>query len=235
MVDVSSHLDEILQDVEVLKMLAEKETRENAQTELREFKINGLTLAHLAIINNRPRVLDYLLDEFISTELEDADGDTLLFYAVGAENPRANECVEELLNHQANVRHRNKNRATPLMTAAYMDNLYAIEKLLEYGADINAHDNVGRSAIVHAASNINIRIRRTFSMPSLEAILTLLRAGASVEELYHSGYTLCIGSTDGMPTIVRLGDYSPSLLFRDDLCLAAVNLDNPHLMQYLLS
>ena len=62
MVDVSSHLDEILQDVEVLKMLAEKETRENAQTELREFKINGLTLAHLAIINNRPRVLDYLLD-----------------------------------------------------------------------------------------------------------------------------------------------------------------------------
>lgn len=235
MFDIENNLNAILDDdVDALKMLVKDYDDATASTYLQYTKINGFTLAHLAIMNNCSRVLDYLLDAYFSTELEDDDGDTLLMHAVGAENPRANDCIDVLLRHHANVQHRNKVNTTSLMIAAFMDNLYAINRLLAAGADVHDRDNLGQSVMSCAVNTLSCRSRGAV-MPNQTTIVTLLRAGAPVQDLYQAYCILGIRNPYGAPTMVPLRQYHPSLLYRNDLCLIRINPDNTNLVRQLLS
>lgn len=221
-------------NVETLRNLVDQSDSGFASIDIKSVRLNNLSLAHLAIINNRPKVLEYLLRACFSTELEDDDGDSLLMYAVGTDNPRADACIDVLLKYRANVFHRNKKNTTPLMAAAFMDNLYAIRRLLEHGANVADHDNLGGSAIYYAVNNVNRRFRGV-SMPTRSTILYLLEAGAPIDDLYHANCILSVQDAYGAPLLIPKSSYKKSLLDRDDLNLMVVNPNDKSLIQNLLS
>ncbi len=230
MIDVNELLKAVFEDnVDALKTLID----DNPIAELRHIKVNNLTIAHLAILNNRPLVLDHLLETCFSPETEDKDGDTLLIHAVGAENPTANDCVDVLLNHCANVNHHNRTATTPIMVAAYMCNLYSINRLIEHGAEVNEHNTLGESPISYAVNNFYRRNGRA-TMPQQDIIVTLLKAGASIVDLYQSHCALAVIEPDGSPALIPLRQYSPSMLYWENLCLVLVNPNNTHLLNQLL-
>lgn len=235
MFDITDNLNAILDDdVELLESLTEGYDQTSVSAHLLRFEIHELTLAHLAILNNCPRVLDYLLTKCFSPELEDNDGDTLIMFAAGVENPRADACIDVLLRHHANIHHRNKKGQTPLMVAAYMDNLYAINRLLEKGVNINDRDDLGQSAISCAANSINRRFRGAM-LPNRTTIMTLLKAGAQPRDLYESYCILGVRDPYEGLAMIPLRKYSRSLLYRDDLFLMRINPSDTNLVQQLLS
>ena len=97
-----------------------------------------------------------------------------------------------LLNHGANVNHRNnKDNGTPLHEIAdeYIPNIELLEILISRGADVNAKDKYGRTPLHHASHRCKLKM-----------VEFLIEHGADVNAINKSGRTplqnLIINSTD---------------------------------------
>ncbi len=124
-----------------------------------------------------------LLDAGADPSLAARSGVTPLAAAVAA---RREPLVALLLQHEVAVDQRLPNDATALMVAAAMGYPEIAEQLLDAGADVNAVDSAGRSAL-HAAAqfgfehNDSLRARRLFD--------GLLKRGADINHADHEGKT----------------------------------------------
>lgn len=124
-----------------------------------------------------------LLDAGADPALAARSGVTALAAAVAA---RREALVALLLQHDVVVDQRLPNDATALMVAAAMGYPEIIEPLLDAGADVNATDAGGRSAL-HAAAqfgfehNDSLRARRLFDV--------LLKHGADINHADSEGKT----------------------------------------------
>jgi ankyrin repeat protein len=124
-----------------------------------------------------------LLDAGADSSLAARSGVTALAAAVAA---RREALVALLLQHDIAVDQRLPNDATALMVAAAMGYPEIIEPLLDAGADVNAIDAGGRSAL-HAAAqfgfehNDSLRARRLFDV--------LLKHGADINHADSEGKT----------------------------------------------
>jgi ankyrin repeat protein len=125
----------------------------------------------------------YLLDAGADPALAAGSGVTALAAAVAA---RREALVALLLQHHVEADQRLPNEATALMAAAAMGYPDIAEQLLDAGADVNAVDAGGRSAL-HAAAqfgfehNDSLRARRQFD--------GLLKRGADVNRADNEGKT----------------------------------------------
>lgn len=124
-----------------------------------------------------------LLDANADPSLAARSGVTPLAAAVAA---RRETLVALLMQHEVAVDQRLPNDATALMVAAAMGYPEIAEQLLDAGADVNAVDSAGRSAL-HAAAqfgfehNDSLRARRLFD--------GLLKRGADINHADHEGKT----------------------------------------------
>ncbi len=124
-----------------------------------------------------------LLDAGADPSLAAGSGVTPLAAAVAA---RREALVALLLQHEVAVDQRLPNQATALMVAAAMGYPDIAEQLLGAGADVNAVDDAGRSAL-HAAAqfgfehNDSLRARRLFD--------GLLKHGADINHADNEGKT----------------------------------------------
>ena len=124
-----------------------------------------------------------LLDAGADPSLAARSGVTPLAAAVAA---RREALVALLLQHAVAVDQRLPNEATALMVAAAMGYPDVAEQLLDAGADVNAADDAGRSAL-HAAAqfgfehNDSLRARRLFD--------GLLKRGADINHADNEGKT----------------------------------------------
>jgi ankyrin repeat protein len=93
-------------------------------------------------------------------ELINNDGNNPLLKVVSIESYRNNKILDKLLykkwfglvatNNTINVEIKDKHGNTPLMRAAGKSNNYAVQQLLRFGADINAINNQGYTALGRA-------------------------------------------------------------------------------------
>ena len=124
-----------------------------------------------------------VLDAGADSSLAASSGVTPLTAAVAA---RRDALVALLLEHQVAIDQRLPNETTALMVAAALGHPEIVEALLDGGADVNALDASGRSAL-HAAAqfgfehNDSLRARRLFD--------ALLKRGADINQADREGKT----------------------------------------------
>ncbi len=117
---------------------------------------------------HRDIVIRLLLDAGANIGARDVDGETALFTL-------EEDAVHELISHKADVNARNNQRVTPLIKITSD----AIAKMLiDAGADKNAADGQGRTALIQAAGD-----------GDLAKVRVLLRAGANRHIKDSSGST----------------------------------------------
>ena len=109
--------------------------------------IKGYTPLIIAVYNNQPNVVEFLLQHGARTETHDQVGNTAL---MGVCFRGYKEIVSMLLDAGVDVDQRNHQGATALTFAATFGHLEIAEMLLKKGADINARDVRGKSPLDHA-------------------------------------------------------------------------------------
>lgn len=103
-------------------------------------------------------VVEMLINNNISINDKDKDGNTAMHYACESRNL---ELVKLLLQHNAVINEKNKFGFTPLMHAVESlfrpVNTQIVNLLINHGADINAQNNDGNTALIIAAGNLDLK------------------------------------------------------------------------------
>jgi len=107
----------------------------------------GFTALILAVYNEAPDVVDFLLEKGADVHAQDASGNTAL---MGVCFKGYKEIAQKLLNAGVDVNQRNANGATALTFAATFGHLQIAEWLLQKGADVKIKDSRGKSPLDHA-------------------------------------------------------------------------------------
>jgi ankyrin repeat protein len=111
---------------------------------------------HLAARGKTPDLCQLLIDNGAQVDLEDATGLTALYYVT------VKEVGEYLISKGADVNHiaAKTMGMTPLLWAASStgDNAVLAQLVLDNGADINAKDSLGQTAMLQAVSQGNLKV-----------------------------------------------------------------------------
>lgn len=114
----------------------------------------GHTPLTIAALRGEVEAVKILIEHGANIDAQDLAGNTVLMQAVQSNfTDRPMETVNLLLEYGANVEHHNLKGLTPLMKAAEVaedDAANIVQQLLDKGAAINAQDNEGRTALMHA-------------------------------------------------------------------------------------
>jgi ankyrin repeat protein len=180
-----------------------------------------------AIENNRTQVVEALLA--VGARLDNgAESQCSLLGAASHGDPKM---VELLARNGANLEARNYFGRTPLMIAAELGKIANFHALLKAGADINAKDKDGGTALTHGSSShseIVLALLKDGAIPDAagvdgitglmyaawesrdDIVRLLLDAGASVNLRDHQGDTALhkavrSGYTDAIPVLLQFG------------------------------
>jgi hypothetical protein len=107
----------------------------------------GFTPLILAVYNDQPAVVDFLLDSGAVLDNGDGAGNTAL---MGVCFKGYREIAEKLIKAGADVNARNGSGATALTFAATFGHLGIAEMLLQKGADLTLTDARGKTPLDHA-------------------------------------------------------------------------------------
>ncbi|CAD6208425.1 GSCOCG00003437001-RA-CDS, partial [Cotesia congregata] len=170
------------------------------------------------------------IDDHVNAE--DADNWTALLCA--AKEGHTEVCLE-LLEHGADLEHRDLGGWTALMWASYKGHLATVTLFLSRGADVNAHGNYHISSLLWAAGRGHAEIVKQLVVNgakvnvgdkygttaliwasrkgNLEIVDTLLRAGANVDTAGMYSWTALIVAAIGnyIDVVMLLLEYKPNI------------------------
>lgn len=144
---------------------------------------NGATALHMAVQSDDESLQELLLEHGASWDVFDTYGRSPMHYAVLARNAAA---VRRLLRAGVPADHRRAGGPTPLFDAAFNHDLSILRVLLDHGADPNATDEDGRTALHYACIGLGGRWNVT---ATTEALSVLLAAGADPNAADEAGQT----------------------------------------------
>jgi ankyrin repeat protein len=126
----------------------------------------GFTALHAAIFyTNALELVEYLLKQGASTEIQDFNGNTPLHIAMQKGNLNI---ISALLQAKANIGAKNKDGDTPLHIAMQKGYIDAVLALLQAGADLHVLNNAGQSpievAFAHRNSNLIEQVFQKFGI-----------------------------------------------------------------------
>lgn len=109
---------------------------------------NGGTPLIMAVVNNRPELIETLLKYGADINKPGRRGGTPVHIAAGLGRKK---CLDILIQNHAEINTTGAYGRSPLMDAARLGNLEIVEELLDSGADITAVDSLKRTPLMHAA------------------------------------------------------------------------------------
>ncbi len=152
----------------------------------------GRTLLMYAANGRNPETFRWLMNHGADIHAKSPAGTTALLIAAGS----LPEVVDELIAQHADVNVvQTSSGMTPLIEAANHGNVDAVKSLLAAGANVNAEDDYGRSALNCASEG-----------GYTEVVKVLLAAGADVNHVtkYGKESSLIVASYNGYSEIVKL-------------------------------
>ncbi|MFA6263471.1 MAG: ankyrin repeat domain-containing protein [Candidatus Babeliales bacterium] len=115
------------------------------------------TLVHHAVIGRRDEIVKLLLDQGVTLDEKDEDGESPLHWAAGSLACGWKRCADTsmiklLLQHGANVHAKDNEGRTPLISCMFHTNSIYIDEepilaLIQGGADVSIKDNHGKTAM----------------------------------------------------------------------------------------
>lgn len=148
----------------------------------------GFTALHKAAGWGRVEVMKLLLERGAHVEAFETRSTTALHEA------GTTSSISFLLSQGFNIEARSSTKGnTPLLEAAHDGSTRAVELLLNSGADINARNDKGETALHLATFHLNAQDRATWGTsryPRLELIKLLLSRGADFTIVDHDGQSL---------------------------------------------
>ncbi len=148
----------------------------------------GFTALHKAAGWGRVEVMKLLLERGAHVEAFETRSTTALHEA------GTTSSISFLLSQGFNIEARSSTKGnTPLLEAAHDGSTRAVELLLNSGADINARNDKGETALHLATFLLNLQDRATWGTsryPRLELIKLLLSRGADFTIVDHDGQSL---------------------------------------------
>ena len=153
----------------ITSLLLAKGANPNIQTN------NGYTPLFLSAYNGHINIFEYLLDNNADIDIRTNDGTavweitnkdnwTLLHYA---SKGGSDSIVSLVLNKGANPNTQTNKGWTPLILAAYNNNIVACFILIKNNADINLKDNSNKTAADYAEQKGNAKITHLFKEPEM--------------------------------------------------------------------
>ena len=107
----------------------------------------GFTPLIIAVYNNQPPVVDFLLQKGANPDEQDLSGNSAL---MGVCFKGYTEIAKKLIDAGADVNQRNSQGAPALTFATTFGHLEIAKMLLEKGADLSLRDSRGKSPLDHA-------------------------------------------------------------------------------------
>ena len=149
------HLAINKRDLKLIQFLLENNADPNIANE------NGVTPFISAIQLSELGIADLLLKNNANINAQDNEGESAISRAIFKKNI---DLVEWLIQKNADLNIRNSNLETPLLQSLWIDDetpaSQIVDKLIENGADVNATDFRGQSALIRAKSNGYSSIQR---------------------------------------------------------------------------
>jgi ankyrin repeat protein len=180
----------------IVKYLMEKGADPNARDQAGDFLTagNNGTALMFAVKSGDNRTVKLLLDRGVDVNAAASTGGTALGDAISARNA---EAVRMLLDRGARVNLAfGPIRMTPLIWASFQEYPEVVEMLLAAGADVNAKDALGSTALIWAAMS---------ERDDTATVSALLRAGAGLDVKTAMGETpMSWAKRRGNTGIVRL-------------------------------
>ena len=131
-----------INDLDTVKDLYEQDASIIHTTDAR-----GFTPLILAVYNDAPEIVRFLIEKGADLNAQDASGNTAL---MGVCFKGYKNIAQQLIAAGATINQRNGNGATALTFAATFGHLQIAEWLLQNGADLNVPDTRGKTPVDHA-------------------------------------------------------------------------------------
>lgn len=135
--------------LEIVKLLAKHSNNLNTVNKKRQ---SALTLA---VENNNPDIVEFLLKQGLDAKIKDSDGNSLAYYLVesfNAKNPKDFDSKVKMLQaHGLKMNTIQAEKNTLYHLAAKKDNLDLIKRVAKFNIDVNAVNAEGTTALQQAA------------------------------------------------------------------------------------
>jgi ankyrin repeat protein len=214
--------------IDVVNVLLQRNADLNAKTS------NGRTALMMAVEQDQPKIVNALLNK--SADVNAATGEGVTALMLAAEKGRTG-LVQLLLEKGINVNAKDEEGRTPLSVAAKrghfsiakllrdrgakatlpvaaeLGDLDEVQRLVNKGADINAKDDEGATALINACAQGHADVARL-----------LLKNGADVNAENRYAWTaLIVAAWKGYPEVVKiLLDFGADVRPKNDLCRTAL-------------
>jgi ankyrin repeat protein len=173
------------------------------------------------------KVMHAFLQNGADVSIPAADGTTTLHLAAAA--GRTDSCELLLARADSLVHARNDDGVTALIYAAVAGRLDVVKLMLQYGADVNTADIIGRTPLISATLHHHAQVA-----------LCLLRAGADVHAVDGSGCSALMAAVQSdSSTLVQLpldngADISATDSFGQNALFKAAHLGHVRMMDSLV-
>ncbi len=146
---------------------------------LQETRTNNISLLHLSIEGNNPKLLTYLLNKGMNVDQADTSGTSALILA--AMDSSRLGLLKILLKRNATLDQRNHRQTSALSMAIKRYNIKAAILLIEKGADVNIRDGIDVPlSLTHKALSQTVNKNLQEELRSLETLL--IKKGAHVNQ-----------------------------------------------------